>query len=235
MTSGSSIPELEFCARHRKVETSLRCNRCDTLICPQCMVYTPAGVRCPDCVSTQASTVPEYQAQPGTGEEFCARHPDVETGLRCGRCDTLICPQCMVYTPAGVRCPDCAQLRRPPMYELNWRHYLLATGAALAVGVLLGIAAAVLIPMLRIGFFFLQLLIGLLAGVGGGTIMAEAMSRATRHKRGTAMQVIALGGIALAATIYVFGSRFSPAFAIQDLTTWAVVAGAVISAWGRLR
>ena len=37
---------------------------------------------------------------------YCARHPDTETNLRCGRCDTLVCPQCLVHltpTAAGLR------------------------------------------------------------------------------------------------------------------------------------
>ncbi len=233
MTSGSSLPDVEYCARHRNVETSLRCSRCETLICPQCMEYTPSGVRCPDCARMQSSTVPEYQRASGSGEELCARHPDVETGLRCGRCETLICPQCMVYTPAGVRCPDCARLRRPPMYELSLRHYLLSAGAALGAGVLLGIAGAILLPLMPRGFF--SLIIGLFVGLGAGAVMAEAISRATRHKRGTVMQVMAVLGLALAAAIYILGGRFSPQVAVQDLMTWMVVGAAILSAWGRLR
>ncbi|MDA0256830.1 MAG: rhomboid family intramembrane serine protease, partial [Chloroflexi bacterium] len=36
----------------------------------------------------------------------CERHPETETELRCQRCDTPICPRCMVQTPVGFRCPD---------------------------------------------------------------------------------------------------------------------------------
>jgi hypothetical protein len=42
----------------------------------------------------------------------CARHPGTETVLRCGKCDTPICPKCAVPTPVGARCPTCAQVRR---------------------------------------------------------------------------------------------------------------------------
>ncbi|GAA0446408.1 rhomboid family intramembrane serine protease [Streptomyces stramineus] len=41
----------------------------------------------------------------------CYRHPDRETGIRCTRCDRLICPECMVNASVGFHCPDCASGR----------------------------------------------------------------------------------------------------------------------------
>ena len=41
-----------YCANHPKVETSLRCNRCDKLICAKCAVKMPTGYRCRECVKT---------------------------------------------------------------------------------------------------------------------------------------------------------------------------------------
>jgi hypothetical protein len=164
---------------------------------------------------------------------YCERHPDVETVLTCGRCGDSICPRCMVHTPGGIRCPDCARLRRPVMYELSAKHYALALAAALGVGLPLGVLGAILIPVFRFGFF--GLFIGLLAGMGAGTLMAEAMARATRYKRGMAMQAMAAGGILLAGAIYVFASGLPPQLAIRDLVAWAAIAGAVMTAWGRLR
>lgn len=38
----------------------------------------------------------------------CARHPDVETRLRCVGCDTPICPTCGREAAVGFKCPDCA-------------------------------------------------------------------------------------------------------------------------------
>jgi hypothetical protein len=43
-------PTTLFCVNHPKRETSLRCNRCERPICPQCAVLTPTGYRCKDCV-----------------------------------------------------------------------------------------------------------------------------------------------------------------------------------------
>ena len=48
--------------------------------------------------------------------ETCYRHSDRETGVRCARCGRPICPECMVSTPVGIRCPECggrSRIRRP--------------------------------------------------------------------------------------------------------------------------
>jgi membrane associated rhomboid family serine protease len=37
---------------------------------------------------------------------YCYRHPDRETGVTCSDCGRPICPDCMVFAPVGIRCPD---------------------------------------------------------------------------------------------------------------------------------
>jgi hypothetical protein len=51
----STAPPL-YCANHPHRETSLRCNRCEKAICPECAVQTPIGYRCQECVRTQQKT-----------------------------------------------------------------------------------------------------------------------------------------------------------------------------------
>ena len=64
----------------------------------------------------------------------CATHPSVETELACSRCGKPICPRCLVITPVGARCRECARLRRLPTYRLGTVFILRGLGAALAAG-----------------------------------------------------------------------------------------------------
>ena len=36
----------------------------------------------------------------------CYRHPNRETGVSCSVCGRGICPDCMVFAPVGIRCPE---------------------------------------------------------------------------------------------------------------------------------
>jgi len=41
---------LHVCAVHPDRETELRCNKCGRFMCPECVVSTPVGYRCRECV-----------------------------------------------------------------------------------------------------------------------------------------------------------------------------------------
>ncbi|AIE87459.1 hypothetical protein OP10G_4091 [Fimbriimonas ginsengisoli Gsoil 348] len=47
------------------------------------------------------------------GAYFCPKHPKEVTRVTCGRCEKPICHRCIVMSPAGVRCRDCARNKRP--------------------------------------------------------------------------------------------------------------------------
>ena len=38
----------------------------------------------------------------------CYRHPRNETAVTCSNCGRPICPECMVFAPVGIKCPECA-------------------------------------------------------------------------------------------------------------------------------
>ncbi len=46
-------PTAAVCINHPQRQTMLRCNRCDSPICPECAVLTPTGYRCKNCVRNQ--------------------------------------------------------------------------------------------------------------------------------------------------------------------------------------
>jgi hypothetical protein len=165
---------------------------------------------------------------------YCARHPHTETVISCGRCGVAICPQCMVYTPGGIRCPDCALLRRPVMYELEAGHFVRAVAVAAVAALPLGFVGAILLPPSGRASFIL-LAIALLAGVGAGAAMGEAILWATNRKRGLPLQVIAAGGIVLAGVLRVVFTGLDLHLVAQDLVGNFALVVAVFSAWGRLR
>src|SRR5207302_6294054 len=76
----------------------------------------------------------------------CARHPNTETVLRCGRCETPICPRCQIQTPVGARCPTCARVKR---FALLVKPRELAQAIAYGVGAAAaGTLALTFIPLL---------------------------------------------------------------------------------------
>ena len=122
----------------------------------------------------------------------CATHPDVETNLRCGKCGKPICPRCMVQTPVGARCLECATPYRVPTFSVSTRYYLRAIGAGLGAAVVCGIIWGLIewiIPFLSFN---------LLLAPAAGYVISEAISRSVNRKRGTSLAVI--GGIAAAVS-----------------------------------
>jgi hypothetical protein len=120
----------------------------------------------------------------------CATHPGTETELRCGRCEKAICPRCMIMTPGGQRCRECAQLRPPPSYDVRAMAKIRAAIVAAGVGVAGGVIWWVLPPFIGLFMF--------LFAAGLGYAMAAAISRVTNRKRGYVLQITAGFGILLA-------------------------------------
>src|SRR3954465_11602507 len=76
----------------------------------------------------------------GPGPWPCPTDSNVETYLRCGRCEKPICPRCLIQTPVGARCRDCAQLRKLPMFQVGPVDYLRGAGGGLAAAIGGGLA-----------------------------------------------------------------------------------------------
>jgi len=125
----------------------------------------------------------------------CATHPDVETNLRCGKCGKPICSRCLVQTPVGARCPDCAQLYKLPTYRLSIKYYLRAAGIGVGMAFVCGAVWGVIEWV--IPFFSFNLLLAPAAGYA----IAEVVSRSVNRKRGTGLAIV--GGIAVVISYFV--------------------------------
>ena len=129
----------------------------------------------------------------------CRAHPGVETRLSCSNCGAPICPRCMVSTPVGQKCPECARqssrARGTPTVPLLAKVFAAALATAAA-------GAAVLV---LVGFGFLTWILGALYGYAVGTVARRAAGgRAQR-----AFGVVTVAGlvIALVAVLLVVGAN----------------------------
>jgi hypothetical protein len=156
---------------------------------------------------------------------FCARHPKVETYLRCGRCDTPICPRCLVQTPVGARCRTCANVSTLPTFDVSPVYFARAQAAALVSGIVVGAIWAYLLPAF-FGFFMI-----LIIGFGVGWAVSESVSLATNRKRGLGLQISAVMGVGLAFLVKEF---LGPGNFITDLDLIAAGVAAFFAA-SRLR
>ncbi|MFC2047648.1 hypothetical protein ACFLTK_05190, partial [Chloroflexota bacterium] len=125
----------------------------------------------------------------------CANHFGVETNLRCGKCGNLICPKCMVQTPVGARCLDCAQVHKLPTYRVTTQYYLRAIGTGLGMAIVSGIVWGIIESV--VPFFSLNLLLA----SGVGYAIGEVISLSVNRKRGKGLAAIA--GIAVVVS-YLF-------------------------------
>lgn len=163
---------------------------------------------------------------------MCARHPEVETALACGRCGTPICPRCLVYTPAGTRCPDCGRAPALPVHQVGMLDALRIAGAAFPLAIMLGIAGAMVIPPRAGGL--LMILVGVAAGSGAGTLMATAIMRVSK-KRGPRVIALASAALLLMAVVRFVGGGGDSTTLLRDFTGVFLLLISVSTASNRLR
>lgn len=124
----------------------------------------------------------------------CAIHKNTDTYLTCAECGKPICPDCMVQTPVGAKCPDCAKHRGRTAGYVKPIYYLRAAGAGFGIGSIAGIILQ-FIP-------FFTIILGIVTAM----FLAEMISRAVRRNSGPWIQVIG----ALSAAWMFFLADFFP-------------------------
>jgi hypothetical protein len=139
-------------------------------------------------VDSMSETITEDYRVPGEpGVFFCARHRNVKTRLRCGRCEKPICPKCTKFGPTGARCADCASNRTSHMYQVKPWQFVLAFLVAFGCSLLGSLAAT-------FSGFFLLFYAPLV-----GTLIGKAIVRVVKGKRGVPLAVVSCGGVVLGA------------------------------------
>ena len=146
-------------------------------------------------ISVMEQSQPQDYSEPQREETYglhrCSFHPDVETGLACGRCGKYICPRCMIQTPVGARCPECARVTKLPTFDVRPSYYFRAVVAGVASAVVSGLLWGVVLS-LHVPF------LPWLSAIGVGYVVGEAISVAVNRKRGPGLGVVAGLSIAIA-------------------------------------
>ena len=148
---------------------------------------------------------------------FCLRHRDVQTALRCARCEDPICPDCMVQAAVGFLCPSCVTWERNPVGQVVGSRLLLAVGAGLGAGLVLGIVVAVLSQ--AIGGLF-----GILMWAVAGFLIGQAVHIAANRSRARTLRYVAGGS---AAFSWALAALFGGGIVFSLL--WLVFAGIQIA------
>ena len=126
------------------------------------------------------------------GVVSCPRDPGVQTALRCSRCEKPICPKCLIQTPVGARCRDCARIAKSPVYTMTNGVMARAATASVVGGVVMGLIWGFILLPFSVGFF------SIFVGAGLGYAFTRMMELATGRKRGPMVVGFAIFGIAIA-------------------------------------
>lgn len=124
----------------------------------------------------------------------CARHPQIETELACGRCGTPICPRCLMMTDVGARCQTCVPKRPPLLEEVGPRYFLRGLAASLVAGAALGALWGLILPPETDRLSFISLGVAFIVGY----LIAQAVSHAANRRSGRPLQAAAVMGVACA-------------------------------------
>jgi MFS family permease len=122
---------------------------------------------------------------------YCENHPNVETTLRCSKCNKPICAKCAVLTPTGYKCRECVRGQQKVFETAEWFDYPVAF-----------IIAGVLALVGSLAVNFLGFFIIFIAPIVGGLI-AEVVRKAVNRRRSKKLYYAATAG-AIIGGIYRF-------------------------------
>lgn len=154
----------------------------------------------------------------------CARHRDNITRLRCSHCEKPICPECMVQTEVGFKCPDCINQQQSHLYQVTPAITASVLGFSLVVGYGYGYLHMFLwmLPIVILGIPIL----GIIAAFALGQFLGRTFQGFVHYKRHPSFWIVATLG-------FLMGLWFGP---YQDvmLRAYAIVQDMVMSGAGNV-
>ena len=142
---------------------------------------------------------------PAVNAHYCYRHPNVETSLRCKKCDRYICTKCAKQTPVGYICPECLRAQENKFYSGNFSDYIIAAVIALPLSLVTAWAFTFLIGGLG---WFAWLIAFFLSPIVAGFI-AEAVRRAVKRRRSRYLAHTVAGSLILSVVLFALPMLFS--------------------------
>jgi hypothetical protein len=123
---------------------------------------------------------------------YCATHPNVETTLRCRRCEKYICTKCAVRTPTGYICKECSRAQQKVFDSAQNQDYLIGFFTA---AILSGIASGLISLAGILGYF--GFLIVSVAAPSAGAIISNLVRQFTGRRRSSALFRVVIIGIVI--------------------------------------
>jgi phosphatidylserine synthase len=149
---------------------------------------------------------------------FCVNHPNVETILRCNRCNDPICVRCAKLTPVGYRCKKCLQQQQAVFYTGLPVDYVIVA----VISLVLAAGGAYFVSFL--GFF-----LAFFVSPAAGALVADLSWRAVGRRRSRYLWVVVCASIVVATMGVVLLRPY-------DLVSLGLyIALAVSAAYSRLR
>ncbi|MCL4255929.1 MAG: hypothetical protein KJ043_19380 [Anaerolineae bacterium] len=122
---------------------------------------------------------------------YCQVHPDIETELRCNKCERYMCARCAVSTPVGYRCRECVRQVENKFFSATSNDLLITFAVSTGLCAVGGLVAS-LSNFILLNFFI---------GIFWAGLVSEAVLRATKRRRGRNSGEIAVGGVIFGAII----------------------------------
>ena len=127
----------------------------------------------------------------------------------------MICPHCLVHTPVGARCPDCAQVRKLPTFDVSGIMLVRAVGA----GVGLAVAGALLFFFVtRFGLLNAIPFASFILSLAIGYVIGEGISLSVNRRQGKTLKWVAAGSVAGASVLILLPNFILFGFGIGALS-----------------
>jgi hypothetical protein len=142
------------------------------------------------------TSVPTQSTDQPAGEVLhCANHPDVETYLRCNKCNKPICLKCAVLTEVGYRCKECIREQQNVFYNAVTGDNAKAFAVAAGITLIAWPIAVILFRLVGSIFWLISWIIAALVGSGAGASLAQIIRKSVGKRRGRYIRHFTLGGI----------------------------------------